>query len=217
MSVVQQVVAALSQSPEAVAELQGNPGALGRSLDLPDAQVAALRSADRFFRAAGPSDPTPAVPAALPASSPLRIFSAVSPVAALTITADTGTLLPDVSAEGMTVTLSAAPAYGPAPVGPTGPTAPTGPVTPTGPTTPGGPTAPGGPTTPGGPATTGPSTTQPCAEPQAWTLPTCQSCCPHGCCCCAVSATAMTSITSVTSMVAMTALAAISGGGAHGS
>ncbi len=160
MESVRHLIGKASRSPDAVALLQHDPEMLGETLGLDPQQVAALRSADRFFETEKPIlDRPQAIEAAADSVAIAAALQQPPPTTPLTVSTDTGTLLTGPNTGTYTLSSSATttgttsgqppttprpPAPGPVatpapaapiPAGPLGPVGPMGPVAP----------APGGP------------------------------------------------------------------------
>ena len=107
MDNVQTVIAAVTGNNAMLRYLRHDPAALVRSLNLGSVQTQALRTADRFFEAEQPIlDAPPAPPDELRRLHATVRFPAAAPPTTITVSADTGTLLPDASTGTVTMTSS---------------------------------------------------------------------------------------------------------------
>src|SRR6516225_7421286 len=129
MDNVQTIIAAVTGDDAMLRYLRHDPAALARSLNLGGAQARALRTADRFFESEQPILDTPPAPPEELRRLPASIkFIPTSPPTPISVSADTGTLLPDASSGTVTMTSSisssGAPSVPSAPFAPFMPAAP---------------------------------------------------------------------------------------------
>jgi hypothetical protein len=151
------VIAAVVGNDAVLHDLRHDPSAFARALNLSSEHVAALRSADRFFETEKPipdPPPTAGVVTPRPPASVRAFLQAPPPATGLTVTADSGTLLPGPTTGTYTIISSAtATEVGTRPPAPAAPTAPAGkPSVPGVPFTPQLPSTPSAPVTPRQPA-----------------------------------------------------------------
>jgi len=218
MDNVRTIIAAVTGDDAMLRYLRHDPAALARSLNLGGAQARALRTADRFFESEQPILDTPPAPPEELRRPPASVkFIPTSPPTPISVSADTGTLLPDASSGTVTMTSSisssGAPAVPAAPGVPGVPTAPGVPGVPHGPVAPAAPFAPSAPFAPFMPAAPfppqvpglGPPTHAPCPP---YTATPCR--CDRNCACHA-AVVALVANVSNTAVTAITAIAAQAG------
>ena len=226
MQHVRDVVTAVVASDAALQDLRHDPAALARTLNLSGEHVAALHSADRFFETenAIADRPGPIAPARPAGPASARVFAVAPPPATgVTVSADSGTLLPGPTSGTYTIVSSASatstpvtgmhPGRPPAVPGVPGVPAPGVPSVPPGrpPSVPGIPSVPRVPSAPMGPV--------PPSKPSAPVVPSAPSCPPGSetafqaaCgvhCGCEAAIVAVVASVSATANVAITALTAI--------